>query len=245
MIFQDPYASLNPRMTVGSIIGEPIRVWGLQNGSGTNDRVARLMDMVGLDARFRQRYPHQFSGGQRQRIGIARALAAEPEFIVADEPIAALDVSIQAQILNLIADLQQRLKLTLLFISHDLRAVNHISDRIGVMYLGVMVEIAAAEEVYARPLMPYTRALIAAMPSVTGRRQAVVTGEMPSPANPPSGCHFRTRCRYAIPECAEVTPRLTEITPNHFAACIRIGRDEPDIDNAAAAGIRIQQVTTL
>jgi oligopeptide/dipeptide ABC transporter ATP-binding protein len=228
-------------MTVGEIITEPIRVWQRQNRNGIHDRVASLMEMVGLDPRLRLRYPHEFSGGQRQRIGIARALAAEPDFIVADEPIAALDVSIQAQILNLIADLQSRLKLTLLFISHDLRAVHHISERIAVMYLGRIVELARAEEIYARPLMPYTRALIAAMPSAGVRRQAAIMGELPSPTNPPSGCHFRTRCPFAIPECAEITPRLSEIAPNHFAACIRIGRAEPDIEKAAAAGLPVQQ----
>ena len=241
IIFQDPFASLNPRMTVGAIIAEPIRVWEPENRKNVEERVGDLMEMVGLDGRLRRRYPHEFSGGQRQRIGIARALAARPDFIVADEPIAALDLSIQAQILNLLDDLQERLKLTLLFVSHDLRAVHHISDRIAVMYLGQIVELASAEGIYARPLMPYTRALIAAIPSAQGRRQPALVGELPSPANPPSGCHFRTRCPYAIAECAEVTPSLVKIAPEHFAACIRISAEEPDITRAAAAGLRVQQ----
>lgn len=242
MIFQDPYASLNPRMTVGAIIGEPIRVWERESASKIEERVGSLMELVGLEARLRRRYPHEFSGGQRQRIGIARALAARPDFIVADEPIAALDLSIQAQILNLLDDLQKRLKLTLLFVSHDLRAVHHISDRIAVMYLGQIVELGRAEEIYARPLMPYTRALIAAIPSAQGRRQPALVGELPSPANPPSGCHFRTRCPYAIAECAEIIPRLVEIAPEHFAACIRIGFEESDITRAVTAGLQVQQM---
>ena len=229
MIFQDPFASLNPRMTAGTIIAEPIRVWEPENRSNLEARVGELMEMVGLDGRLRRRYPHEFSGGQRQRIGIARALAAKPDFIVADEPIAALDLSIQAQILNILKDLQSRLKLTLLFVSHDLRAVHHISDRIAVMYLGKIVELARAEEIYSRPLMPYTRALIAAIPSAQGPRQPALVGELPSPANPPSGCHFRTRCPYAIAECAETIPSLVEIAPEHFAACIRISAAQPDI----------------
>ena len=240
MIFQDPYGSLNPRMTAGAIIAEPLGVWRLGNGRQTEERVAGLMEMVGLDPGLRRRYPHEFSGGQRQRIGIARALAAEPAFIVADEPIAALDVSIQAQILNLLDELRKRLKLSMLFISHDLRAVHHISNRIAVMYLGRIVELAPADEVYARPLMPYTRALVAAMPSAAGLRRPALVGELPSPAHPPSGCHFRSRCPYVIPECTEISPRLAEIAPSHFAACIRIGTAQPDIEIATAAGIRAQ-----
>jgi len=241
MIFQDPYASLNPRMTIGAIIGEPIRVWEPEALKNIKQRVGGLMEMVGLDPRMHRNYPHEFSGGQRQRIGIARALAAQPDFIVADEPIAALDLSIQAQILNLLSDLQQRLKLTLLFVSHDLRAVHHISDRIAVMYMGQIVELARAEEIYSRPLMPYTRALIAAIPSAQGRREPALVGELPSPANPPSGCRFRTRCPYAIAQCAESIPRLLEIAPHHFSACLRIGPGETDIAKAAASGLKAQQ----
>ena len=232
MIFQDPYASLNPRMRVGSIIAEPIRALGLNYNGRTSLRVQQLMELVGLNPHFATRYPHEFSGGQRQRIGIARALAAEPDFVIADEPISSLDVSIQAQILNLLERLQRELKLTLLFISHDLRAVQHISDRICVMYLGNIVELAPAAELYAQPLMPYTKALISAVP---------VIGMVPSPANPPSGCRFRTRCPYAISECSQITPALREIKTGHWAACIRIGSEEPDIDAVVQKNIRVQQ----
>jgi oligopeptide/dipeptide ABC transporter ATP-binding protein len=233
MVFQDPYASLNPRMTAGAIIAEPLRVWRIAAGTSLDNRVAELMDMVGLDPALRRRYPHEFSGGQRQRIGIARALALEPAFVVADEPIAALDVSIQAQILNLLDDLRSRLNLTLLFVSHDLRAVHHIADRIAVMYLGKIVELAPAGQLYAQPLMPYTRALISSMRTDAGRPRPALAGELPSPANPPSGCRFRTRCPHAIDECAGTEPGLQEIAPQRFAACIRIGTAEPDIDRAA------------
>ncbi len=233
MIFQDPYASLNPRMTVGQIIGEPINTFGLANGS-TQARVSELMETVGLSPRFIKRYPHEFSGGQRQRIGIARALAVDPEFIVADEPISALDVSIQAQIMNLMERLQAEKQLTYLFISHDLRAVRHLSDRVAVMYLGRIVELADAKDIYKEPLMPYTQALISAVPvpdpEVEARRERIILkGDVPSPINPPAGCHFHTRCQYAIPECTTTTPQLVEIKPRHFAACIRISPEKPFI----------------
>ena len=246
MIFQDPYASLNPRMTVGSIISEPIKTFELRRGKAIDQRVQELMKTVGLNPRFIKRYPHEFSGGQRQRIGIARALAAEPDFIVCDEPISALDVSIQAQIINLMERLQKQFDLTFLFISHDLRAVRHIADRIAVMYLGEIVELGASREIYDRPLMPYTRALISAVPvpdpEVESKRSRIVlTGDVPSPINPPAGCRFHTRCPYAIKECSEIKPRLREIEPNHFAACIRIGAQEPDIDRVVEKGIRVQQ----
>ena len=232
MIFQDPYASLDPRMTVESIIAEPIRALGLAHNGGARPRVERMLDLVGLSKGFASRYPHEFSGGQRQRIGIARALAAEPDFIVADEPISALDVSIQAQILNLLERLRDELKLSYLFISHDLRAVGRIADRIAVMYLGKIVELAPARKLYSRPLMPYTKALISSLPVIGPapvRERVVLTGDVPSPLKPPSGCHFRTRCPYAIPECAEATPDLQEIEQDHWAACSRIGPEHPEI----------------
>jgi oligopeptide transport system ATP-binding protein len=246
MIFQDPYASLNPRMTVGSIIAEPLKTFGLARGRAAVAEVQELMKKVGLNPRFIKRYPHEFSGGQRQRIGVARALAARPGFIVADEPISALDVSIQAQIMNLLERLQKEFGLTYLFISHDLRAVRHIADRIAVMYLGEIVELGEAREVYNRPLMPYTRALISAVPVPdpqieSARKRIVLTGDVPSPIDPPRGCRFHTRCPYAIEECAEIKPRLREIAPGRLAACIRIGTGEPDIDRAVEKGIRVQQ----
>jgi oligopeptide transport system ATP-binding protein len=244
MIFQDPYASLNPRMTVSSIIGEPIRALGLGHNGRPLDRVRQLMELVGLNPRFARRYPHEFSGGQRQRIGIARALAAEPNFVIADEPISALDVSIQAQILNLLENLQDRLKLALLFISHDLRAVQHISDRICVMYLGEIVELAPARQLYTDPLMPYTKALIAAVPVVSSARsrtRIVLGGDIPSAVDPPSGCRFRTRCPYAISECGQIKPVLRDIKPGHEAACIRIGPEEPNIEAVVRKNIRVQQ----
>jgi len=235
MIFQDPYASLNPRMTVGQIIGEPIRTFNLANGGNSEAKVQDLMETVGLSRRFTKRYPHEFSGGQRQRIGIARALAVDPEFIVADEPISALDVSIQAQIMNLMGKLQAEKNLTYLFISHDLRAIRHVSDRVAVMYLGKIVELADSKEVYREPLMPYTIALISAVPipdpKIEAKRTRIVLkGDVPSPINPPSGCHFNTRCPYAIEECRKIEPQLAEIKSEHYAACIRISPEYPHIE---------------
>lgn len=238
IVFQDPYASLNPRMTVGQIVREPLETFRLARGKDADARVKELMQTVGLSERFIKRYPHEFSGGQRQRIGIARALAVDPDFIVADEPISALDVSIQAQIMNLLERLRREKNLTYLFISHDLRAIRHVSDRVAVMYLGKLVEIAEAKTIYDDPLMPYTRALISAVPvpdpAVEAKRQRIVLpGDVPSPINPPPGCRFHTRCPYAIDACREVVPPLVEIKPNHFAACIRISPEQPDIEKVA------------
>jgi oligopeptide transport system ATP-binding protein len=242
MIFQDPYASLNPRMNVGQIVGEPIRTFGLAKGKAVDEVVGDLMETVGLNRRFIKRYPHEFSGGQRQRIGIARALAVDPEFIVADEPISALDVSIQAQIMNLMERLQSEKGLTYLFISHDLRAVRHLSDRVAVMYLGKIVELAPGKEIYSDPLMPYTKALISAVPvpdpEIEAKRERIILkGDVPSPINPPSGCPFHTRCPFAIEECKRIVPSLVEIKPKHTAACIRINAEHPDIEANEAAGL--------
>jgi oligopeptide transport system ATP-binding protein len=249
IIFQDPYASLNPRMTVGQIVREPLETFRLAHGRDADERVQQLLETVGLSKRFIKRYPHEFSGGQRQRIGIARALAVDPDFIVADEPISALDVSIQAQILNLLERLRREKNLTYLFISHDLRAIRHASDRVAVMYLGKLVEIADAKTIYKEPLMPYTKALISAVPvpdpQVEATRQRIVLeGDVPSPINPPSGCRFHTRCPYAIKECKEVIPQLVEIKPAHFAACIRISPAQPHIEKVApgsAPGLNLTQ----
>jgi oligopeptide transport system ATP-binding protein len=235
MIFQDPYASLNPRMTVGEIIAEPIDTYRLLKGTARDERVRELMETVGLSPRFIKRYPHEFSGGQQQRIGIARALAANPDFIVADEPISALDVSIQAQIMNLLERLQKERNLTYLFISHDLRAIRHVSDRVAVMYLGKLVELAGARTIYPDPLMPYTKALISAVPVPdpkieATRKRIVLEGDVPSPINPPAGCRFHTRCPWMIPSCKETVPSLVEIKPSHHAACIRISPDQPYIE---------------
>jgi len=227
MIFQDPYASLNPRMTVRDIIGEPLMAFGENNGKQIDKRVASLLDMVQLNPDFSSRYPHEFSGGQRQRIGVARALALNPSFIVCDEPISALDVSIQAQVVNLLEELQQELNLTYLFIAHDLSMVRHISNRVAVMYLGTFVELADRTTLYRKPLHPYTQALLSAIPVADPayneqRRRIILEGDVPSPVNPPSGCRFRTRCPLADTICAEQSPEWREVEPGHFAACHKI-----------------------
>jgi len=224
MIFQDPYASLNPRMTVGEIVGEPLLVHNISNEKETNERVRQLLELVNLNASFSTRYPHEFSGGQRQRIGVARALALQPSFIVCDEPISALDVSIQAQVVNLLEELQEKFNLTYLFIAHDLSMVRHISDRVAVMYLGVIVELTTRDELYAHPLHPYAQALLSAVPipdpvAEATRKRTILEGDVPSPANPPSGCRFRTRCPIAEAVCAESRPEFREIKPGHFVAC--------------------------
>ncbi|MEM6427956.1 MAG: oligopeptide/dipeptide ABC transporter ATP-binding protein [Deinococcota bacterium] len=224
IIFQDPFASLNPRMTVGDIIGEALVIHKLAKGKAKEERVADLLERVGLSASHMRRYPHEFSGGQRQRIGIARALAVDPKFIVADEPVSALDVSIQAQVVNLLQDLKEELGLTLLFIAHDLGVVEYISDRVIVMYLGKVMEIAPGKELYSNPVHPYTQALLSAIPipdPTLKRERVILQGDIPSPINPPSGCVFRTRCPIAIDECAKVEPVLEAVGPEHFKACIR------------------------
>ena len=224
IIFQDPYASLDPRMTIGEIISEGMDVHFKLTDKEKNDKVAELLNKVGLSADYANRFAHELSGGQRQRVGIARALAVNPEFIVCDEPVSALDVSIQAQVVNLLIKLQREFGLTYLFISHDLSMVKHISDRVGVMYLGSMVELASNHDLYDRPLHPYTQALISAIPTadpdVEATRQRIkLEGEVPSPINPPPGCKFRARCRYAMDICATQSPVLQEVEPNHFVAC--------------------------
>lgn len=225
MIFQDPYASLNPRMTVGSIIGEPLEVHGIGSTKRERqERVQELLKIVGLNPYFVNRYPHEFSGGQRQRIGVARALAVNPAFIVCDEPISALDVSIQAQIINLLEDLQEELGLTYLFIAHDLSVVRHISDRIAVMYLGRIVELADRDELYEDPMHPYTQALLSAVPIPDpqierNRQRIILEGDVPSPANPPKGCNFNTRCPRVMDICREEDPPFKEYKAGHYAAC--------------------------
>ncbi|MCG3162588.1 MAG: Oligopeptide transport ATP-binding protein OppF [Acidobacteria bacterium] len=223
IIFQDPYSSLDPRMKVGSIIAEPLEIHSVGNRKERKDRVAELLRVVGLDPDYANRYPHQFSGGQRQRIGIARALALNPDFIVADEPVSALDVSVQAQVVNLMQDLQERFGLTYLFISHGLAVVKHISTRVGVMYLGKLVELAPAEEIYTNPLHPYTQALLAAIPvpDPDAKREAPqrLGGDVPNPIAPPAGCRFHTRCPFATERCGREEPEFKEVSPGHFVAC--------------------------
>ncbi|MBI3913464.1 MAG: dipeptide ABC transporter ATP-binding protein [Chloroflexi bacterium] len=224
MIFQDPYASLNPRMTVGDIIGEPLEVHNIAKGKEKKEQVQELLQVVGLNPYFVNRYPHEFSGGQRQRIGIARALAVRPDFIVCDEPISALDVSIQAQIINLLEELQEKFHLTYLFIAHDLSVVRHISDRIAVMYLGKIVELTDRTALYQNPLHPYTKALLSAIPIPDPiieekRERIILTGDVPSPVHPPSGCRFHTRCPLAIDICKRVDPEFREVGAQHWVAC--------------------------
>ncbi len=226
MIFQDPYASLNPRMTVGNIIAEPLEIHNLAKGKEKQERVQELLRIVGLNPYFANRYPHEFSGGQRQRIGIARALAVNPAFIVADEPISALDVSIQAQIINLLEELQATFHLTFLFIAHDLGVVRHISDRVAVMYLGRLVELTDRDELYAHPSHPYTKALLSAVPipdpMIEKKRERIIlAGDVPTPVNPPSGCRFHTRCPVAIEKCSQIDPEWRDIGGNHLVACHR------------------------
>jgi oligopeptide transport system ATP-binding protein len=224
MIFQDPYASLDARMTVSDIIGEPMDIHNLAHGKERQEKIYELLDTVGLNKDHAARYPHEFSGGQRQRIGIARSLAVDPEFIICDEPISALDVSIQAQVVNMLEDLQSERGLTYLFIAHDLSMVKHISNRVGVMYLGSLVEVATSKELYSNPVHPYTKALLSSIPipdpdKAAASKRIVLEGDVPSPVNPPSGCKFRTRCRYAMDICSQVEPTFRDIGGEHYVAC--------------------------
>ena len=243
IIFQDPYASLNPRMTVGDIIGEPLEIHGIAKGKDAEERTQELLKMVGLQPYHANRYPHEFSGGQRQRIGIARALAVGPKFIVADEPVSALDVSIQAQVINLLEDLQSQLGLTYLFIAHDLSVVRHISTRVAVMYVGKIIELADRDQLYKNPLHPYTQSLLSAIPIPDPvlerkRKRVVLSGDIPSPVNPPSGCRFHTRCPIAFERCKTEIPAFRDYGDGHFAACHWVeehGGQAPDVVATAAA----------
>jgi len=242
IIFQDPYASLNPRMTVGDIVGEPLKIHNIATGKAAEARVQELLKLVGLRPYHANRYPHEFSGGQRQRIGIARALAVDPKFIVCDEPVSALDVSIQAQVINLLEDLQEKLGLTYLFIAHDLSIVRHISTRVAVMYVGKIVELAENNDLYEHPTHPYTQALLTAIPipdpaTQKQRKRVVLTGDIPSPVNPPSGCRFHTRCPIAFDRCKVEEPAFAEYSPGHFTACHWVeehGGQAPDIVHGPA-----------
>jgi oligopeptide transport system ATP-binding protein len=246
MIFQDPYASLNPRQRVGQIVGTPLKIHGLASGDGLKNQVNELLERVGLGAEHYNRFPHEFSGGQRQRIGIARALALRPKLIIADEPVSALDVSIQAQIINLLEDLQDEFKLTYVFVAHDLGVIRHVSDRIAVMYLGKIVEIGPAEEVYANPIHPYTLSLLSALPipdprANARRDQIVLEGDIPSPANPPAACRFHTRCPYATEICSTEEPQLIDYGNGHLAACHHpLHREHPEAVAEALPGLRQQ-----